>query len=61
MKKYFISFCYEGLYRSGFANISKTSLKKEVTREMISSWEKEIKSSNPAIQRVDILFFKEIK
>ena len=60
MKKYFVSFRYSGDYNEGFANTTKTSLREDITMEIITSWEKEI-ASKPGIKRVDILFFKEIK
>ena len=61
MKKYFISFAYtvDGKFM-GFANSVKTALN-GIDLKQLRRWETEIKDSSKGVERVDILFFREVK
>ena len=60
MKKYFISFVYNLNGGFAWANCVKTSLG-DINLEILRRWETEIKDSSKGVERVDILFFREIK
>jgi hypothetical protein len=64
MKKYFISFAYTLKINNAincFANCVKTSLNEPLDLKLLRKWENEIKDTAEGVERVDIVFFKEIK